>query len=607
MDIKKVLLPGKIETDELLYYRKDEELVEVKDDGSLAFHKGGTVDFDTFFNSFSIEKWKQYTVLESIQLSLVLKGSFTVCLKHHILEKNKVKTTILEEKTILSPETKTFMFDFGKTENKGSYSFSLKANAKGSELISGKYLEEGRVPVNMNINIAVDICTFRREEYVERNMRALKKDILENPDSPLYRHLYVLISDNAKTLDEEKIVGTSPYIQINPNRNVGGVGGFTRGIIEAMKMQSAKDISHVLLMDDDAVIATHSLEVNYVFLSLLRKEYQDYVVAGSIMRLDEQNVQYELGARWNRGKIAAQRHFLDMRKLENILYNEAEEEPSEYTGWWYTCYPLSALDKNNLPLPLFIHRDDVEYGLRIGQGRFIFMNGLAIWHEAFENKMQGPLEYYDIRNLAIVNAIHHPDYGPKEFKKMFFRWVVNNIVRYRYNYVDMNMRAVEDFCKGMDWFIKQEAEPLHKEISAMNYKSQPKSEFIGYKGIREEDYDWKMLNDPHQFDPVNKLRKYFQILTLNGYFLPVNKKKVLVMPPYNNMYKMYRAAEVVYTDVNGNSIHTKRSVKKMISCFVRLFKMCRFIDENYDKAKETYAKRYTEITSMSFWRKYLEL
>ena len=89
----------------------------------------------------------------------------------------------------------------------------------------------------------------------------------------------MLISDNAKTLDPEKIIGDTPYIQINPNRNVGGVGGFTRGIIEAMKMQSSKDISHVLLMDDDAVIQPHSLEVNYVFLSLLKEEYKDYVMA----------------------------------------------------------------------------------------------------------------------------------------------------------------------------------------------------------------------------------------------------------------------------------------------------------------------------------------
>lgn len=87
------------------------------------------------------------------------------------------------------------------------------------------------------------------------------------------------------------------------------------------------------------VIQPHSLEVNYVFLSLLKEEYKDYVMAGSIMRIDEPNVQYELGARWNRGNIVAQRHYLDMRKLKNLLLNEEEEEPAEYTGWWYTAIP----------------------------------------------------------------------------------------------------------------------------------------------------------------------------------------------------------------------------------------------------------------------------
>ena len=73
MDIKQVLLPEAIDTDELLYYRKDEELVETGKDGSLIFHKGGAADFNTFFNSFSIGKWRKYTVLETVSLSLKLQ------------------------------------------------------------------------------------------------------------------------------------------------------------------------------------------------------------------------------------------------------------------------------------------------------------------------------------------------------------------------------------------------------------------------------------------------------------------------------------------------------------------------------------------------------
>ena len=63
MDIKRILLPEQIETDRRLYYRIDDELVTKEEDGSLTFLKGGTADFDTYFNSFSIGKWREYTVL----------------------------------------------------------------------------------------------------------------------------------------------------------------------------------------------------------------------------------------------------------------------------------------------------------------------------------------------------------------------------------------------------------------------------------------------------------------------------------------------------------------------------------------------------------------
>ena len=138
MDIKQVLLPEAIDTDELLYYRKDEELVETGKDGSLVFHKGGAADFNTFFNSFSIGKWRKYTVLETVSLSLKLQGSFTVSLKHHVLSKGQVKTKILEEQTILSAEPKVFTFDFGEGQDNGIYSFSVKSNAHGSILWEGK-------------------------------------------------------------------------------------------------------------------------------------------------------------------------------------------------------------------------------------------------------------------------------------------------------------------------------------------------------------------------------------------------------------------------------------------------------------------------------------
>lgn len=604
MDIKRILLPEKIETEETLYYRRTEG-VSVLEDGTLCCPLNGEIDFHTYFNSFSTGKWKKYTVLEQIQLAVRIQGNFCVSLRYHWLEKGAMRTKVLTEANISSEKPEQFVFHFGDNRNNGMFSFACRSMRDGSRFLGGKYFAENRVPVNLDINLAADICTYRKEEYVERNLRVLRKAILDNPDSPLYRHLYVFISDNAKTLDASLADGE--YVRISPSRNVGGVGGFTRGILEAKALQKARDISHVLLMDDDAVIEPACLETNYLFLSLLKPEYRDYVIGGGILRLDQPYIQYESGAQWNRGDIVALRHFLDLRKPENLLINELENETAEYTGWWYTCIPLTAIENDNLPLPLFIHRDDIEYGLRIGRKKFIFLNGICVWHEAFENKMAGPLEYYDIRNLAIVNAIHYPDYGAKEFKRLLLKWVSGNIARYRYRYVDLNLRGVEDFLKGAEWFRAQEPEALHRELAQLNYQTKPKSEYIGYKGITEEDYNWESLTAEDNFRQVSKLRKFAQIFSVNGYFLPAKKKKAMVVPPYNNVYQTFRIEEVVFTDAAGNSVLTKRSIKEFFACYRKLFAAFRLIDREYEKAKKSYRDHYKELVSMSFWRQYLEL
>lgn len=603
MDLKRILLPSGTEADEALYYRRDEK-VSVEADGSLRFALDGRADFDTYFNSFSTGKWKKYTVVEKVQLILELQGAFSVELVYQYLEGDEIRTELLECREVSLPERGSVLLDLGENRDEGMLFFRCQSLAEGSVLFGGRYLSENLMPSDMKVNLMVDICTFKREEYVYRNLKLLKEQILENPDSPLYRHLYVHISDNAKTLDPSVADGT--IVKITPNKNAGGVGGFTRGIIEAMSRAKERDISHVLLMDDDAMIEPGSLETTYTFLSVLKEEYKDYTLAGSIIQLNKPYLQYEEGAQWNEGGIQALKHKVDLRDVKVLLLNEDESEKVEYAGWWYCCIPLSVISKDNLPLPLFIHRDDVEYGLRTGKG-FIYLNGVGVWHEAFENKVSGPMEYYDIRNHCIVNAIHCPGYGAKRMKKMLLKWASSNIAKYRYQYVDMNIRGVEDFLKGADWFMQQEPVALHAEICELNYKAKPKEEYIGYKGITEEDYNWEKLITPDKSDYIPVWKKLIHLLFINGYILPSKKDKVPVVPPYNNIYKMFRLSEAIMTDAAGNSVSTKRSFKRMLQCYRDLFKIMRRIDKEYEAAKKTYVDRFHDMISLDFWREYLEI
>ena len=158
MDIKRILLPEQIDTDEELYYRRS----------------------NTYFNSFSTGKWKKYTVLEQLELALELQGNFCVSLKYHWLERGRMETRVLTEANVSADKPQQFVFHFGENRNTGMFSFSCRSMMDGGKILGGKYFASNMVPVNLNINFAAAICTYRKEEFVERNLRVLKKAILEN-------------------------------------------------------------------------------------------------------------------------------------------------------------------------------------------------------------------------------------------------------------------------------------------------------------------------------------------------------------------------------------------------------------------------------------------
>ena len=94
----------------------------------------------------------------------------------------------------------------------------------------------------------------------------------------------MLVIDNGRTLDAETLSGDG--VRVFPNKNVGGAGGFARGMIEAMRLE--KPATHVLLMDDDVQISTESLKRTYQLLSIVNDEYKDSYVSGAMMSYERQ-------------------------------------------------------------------------------------------------------------------------------------------------------------------------------------------------------------------------------------------------------------------------------------------------------------------------------
>lgn len=541
----------------------------------------------------SVEKWGKYARIENISLKLKISGKFRVLL----INKEKVNVNISEkiilESVLQSKQPQDFIIPYTDGCNRGMYTFALEALEDNSKYYGGAYTSEIDKKKIRNVKIGIGICTFKREAFIEKNIKILNEAILENQDSPLYGRLEVFIADNGRTLDQAVL--ESDKIHIYPNKNLGGAGGFTRDIIEMMQNNDKYHITHVLLMDDDIVIEPEALARTYMLLSLIRDEYRDAFIGGAMLRLDQQYRQVEAGASWNGGNLISLKSGLDLRCCESCLYNETEEY-AEYNAWWYCCFPIDIVREDNLPLPIFIRGDDLEYGLR-NMKKLILMNGICVWHEPFENKYSSFLEYYIIRNQLIDNAFHCQWYGKKQLKKTMFKHCVQEVMFYRYRNVDLYLQGIRDFLKGPVWLMGQDGEILHKKVMSEGYRGQELEELsMGFNyPIYEE-----------SLGVNNTLKtKIKRNLTFNGLFLPAKGDNIVSMAKVKTP-QCYRKKRIMhYDEAAKKGFITERSFGETVRYMAKAVAMLFEISFKLTKAQKEYREEGLKLRTLEFWKGYL--
>ena len=553
----------------------------------IEFEKGAECRFDTVTAAFSIGKWSKYTKIDDLCLTVRTDGRFYLAVYRRYAEKGKgyeqreekvAEADFFDEVNIELP-----------TGKEGIYYFTLKAETEG-RFFDAEYTTS--TPMRNKVKLCTVICTYKREEFVKANLETLRNKITENPASPLYGKIKILVTDNGGTLKDET-VSDSGDIRIIPNKNTGGPGGFTRGLIEMMKIREEEGITHVLLSDDDIRFESESLLITYAFLSYLKKEYEEAFIGGSMYRTDKKTVQNERADRWDyeRGKVVPIGHNLDMSDSANLAINEEEEEIN-YLSWWYCVMPAEIPTEENLPLPIFIKRDDIEYGLRNGK-TFITLNGIFVWHEPFENKRPAFLEYYYNRNQCIMESMHKKDFSAKELKKRLLKETLRGILTFRYNEALAAADGIRDFLKGTE-FIKT-TDPTKLNTRIMSYNAKP------VKGEYPSDY----VEAYRKAVKAGKIKKAAAILTLNGWLLPTKKQVTVpsVRPSWKAFYGASSALNV--EESTGKCYVTQRSFKEARACLKAYGEVKKEIKRNFEKAKEDYYNNAGEITNIEFWKSYL--
>ena len=560
--------------------------------------EGSCIHFNTYFNLFSIDKWKKYTKIDTVSLSLQFKGTATVELYHVELD-NPIATEILwktVKKQVIHHDTMSVEeLSFGPYAS-GCFSFCVAAE-NGTVYLGDMYYgtdlkDEEQAPVDLALNI----CTYRRETFVKNNLAALQKAFIGKEASELYNHLHVFVQDNGKTLDCEAL--SNEFIHVTPNRNTGGSGGFTRGLMEIMKTLPDFPATHTILMDDDITIEPESIFRTYQMLRCRKEEYNDLFIGGAMFRLDKPYWQEEAGAAWNAGALQSRQKGTDMRVLENCLFG-MEEEYYEFNAWWYCCIPMSVVTPDNLPLPIFIRGDDVEYGMR-NIKHLALLNGICVWHEPFENKYSSYLEYYKFRNLLYVNALHEPDFSTKRFMSRLFRSIGRELVYYRYKNVALIFRAVKDFYRGIPFLETQDGEALHKSIMASGYKAQP----IADVNTQQLHFNWNDYRHS-MLQGDRRVCKAFRFITLNGFLLHAKRSVVVDMAKCRPI-NYYRAKKVMnYNPSSKTCFITEKSVSKHVYFTLKLLWQLFVSIFRYPAASKRFRRNAAKVTNMAFWEKYL--
>lgn len=545
-----------------------------KNDCRIELSKGEALSFDTYFNSFSYTKYRDYTNIRSISFLCRFIGSAHISLCVYDGAEHIICETDANGGVLLSAE----LSDLPLT----GFLYPRITALTDCAVESGEYSADC---VSEKISCCIAICTFKREQYVLKNIEQLKRFKFSLIDR-------VFVIDNGKTLDCNEL--SDDFISVLPNKNYGGSGGFTRGMIEAYD----GGYSHVILMDDDVEFYPETLEHMTVFVSLLREEYRQSWFSAGMLPLDRPWQQYELGAEWNGNEAVVHKHNYDIRRCDALLDNLINPDV-QYGGWWTMLMPVSSM-KKGLPFPFFIKFDDAEYGMRKSDNvEILTMNGIAVSHEAFDRKKSFVLDYYNLRNELVVNAVYYK-HGAFGAVKRFLYEIAKQLILYRYDNIPLVIRAINDFMGGVDFFLSCDEERLNTDLIS----SAPM--LVPLENIPH--WDDTMRCDEHELD---KRITPAMALTLGGHLIPpfFLKKEISGFPLSRTGAKdcFRRKALIQYQLGGNNGILTRRSFKKFLKYGFAAVGVSVTLLFNYKRIQHDFLSRKSEITSFGFWKAHLGL
>ncbi len=582
--LQRLVLPRVETTEPLLYVRTQGDVSFANETALLV--KGAELSFDTSFGVFAAGRWQRLTSVDCLSVTVHASGSGRIEL---VGVSSVIRGLSLQEKIVASAgisssgKTTLEVPDFAKSSI-GTYFVRVSAEQSDVVVSGGQWTTTTIAP--REVRLSLSITTFNRQDYVKPTVAKVLQ-LVENVDS-LRDRMRILVVDNARNIEFD----TAPNapITVVQNPNLGGAGGFARGIIH---LRDEGWSTHVLLMDDDITLEPEALVRTFALFTFACDA--NLCIHGAMLSEEQAWMQFEAGSKYRWRSLYPLRAIgrEDDLRARKLALRDAREKKFAYTAWWYTAFPISITRDN--PLPVFVRGDDVAFGLMHTGKHSVTLNGVIVWHADFGLKNNPSSLFYEKRNFAIVDTLvfanHHWWHLARRFIALSFR----NLFSMRYASVEYMIRGVRAYLAGPEALMATDHSALHDELRKVTEEK---------PGPLPAELAAVAITKPRP-KAIRLIGFALAIPLVGGYILPkIMRRDVLKTAPIDSraVGLATRYNRILYRhDRLPEGFLVQRDSRRFFSLLREVCVVTKDIALNYRRLKREYKAAYPTLVSDASW------
>lgn len=553
-----------------------------REDTNFEVEAEGHVSFATYANFLSVSHWRE--IDPKIRFGMIIKaeGIFSVIWRH-IDKKGRIET--LHSESFSSSHPKEYIIKCPWIDRISEGGIFIEIHTTSKSLFTNiSFIHTN--PTTRPCHLAIVITHFKREEQVSAALERLAElcDVKTHDSS-----VKILVIDNSKSLTT-----TKPHasIEVIPNTNLGGSGGFSRGLIEA---RGINGVTHCLFMDDDASCTVEAVRRAIQASRLARIE--NTCISGAMFLDERPSVLHEAGAQFD-GLWRPLKHHLDVAS-QNSLSALSVSETIHYGGWWFYMFPIA--DVKSLPFPFFVRGDDVGFGLT-NDFHIVSIPGICSWQQDFAEKHSPQTNYLDARGLLALSLARTYPRKKSHIRKILRHFISTYNDGYLYASAEAAILAANDVLTGSGFFER-------------NPDLANRLDILRKLNRQELARDWKeeeaaAINSQKEgASKPSKLQRNISRLTLGSILLPATRKCKNDIPwAYRghpiSRHTLFRSPLAIYKSRDmSQAITAQRDVQRQLKIKIKLaFLICKFFLKEKSLEKD-YQEAFKRITTEKFWKK----